>query len=239
MDCRLYHKGIVFWLLAFGFWLLAAQDVKSQELIANSQQWRDTLTALNRQIAASSWSTDLHLRKANANLQLKQWQYAVDEYSLVLQREPHNPAALFYRAYAHTHLRRFDLARNDLNDLLMFLPHHFEARLSLAVVLQQMGRKQDALDHLNQLVQHHADSAVAYAVRANLERDLKQDDAALYDWERAEKLAPRDPTYVVSHVDLLLVLERRKEARRVLDMAVDRGIPRGMLLEWYEKTKRR
>lgn len=239
MDCRLYHKGIVFWLLAFGFWLLAAQDVKSQELTANSQQWRDTLTALNRQIAASSWSTDLHLRKANANLQLKQWQYAVDEYSLVLQREPHNPAALFYRAYAHTHLRRFDLARNDLNDLLMFLPHHFEARLSLAVVLQQMGRKQDALDHLNQLVQHHADSAVAYAVRANLERDLKQDDAALYDWERAEKLAPRDPTYLVSHVDLLLVLERRKEARRVLDMAVDRGIPRGMLLEWYEKTKRR
>lgn len=239
MDCRLYQKGIAFWLLALGFWLLAAQDANSQELTANSQQWRDTLTALNRQIAASSWSTDLHLRKANANLQLKQWQYAVDEYSLVLQREPHNPAALFYRAYAHTHLRRFDLARNDLNDLLMFLPHHFEARLSLAVVLQQMGRKQDALDHLNQLVQHHADSAVAYAARANLERDLKQDDAALYDWERAEKLAPRDPTYVVSHVDLLLVLERRKEARRVLDMAVARGIPRGMLHEWYEKTKRR
>lgn len=239
MDCRLYHKGIAFWLLTLGFWLLAAQDANSQELTSNNQNWRDTLTALNRQIAASSWSTDLHLRKANANLQLKQWQYAVDEYSMVLQREPHNPAALFYRAYANTHLRRFDLSRNDLSDLLMFLPHHFEARLSLAVVLQQMGRKQDALDHLNQLVQHHADSAVAYAARANLERDMKQDDAALYDWERAEKLAPRDPTYVVSHVDLLLVLERRKEARRILDQAVTRGIPRGMLLEWYEKTKRR
>ena len=202
------------------------------------ENWRDSLTAINKQIAASKWSTDLHLRKAAFNLQLKQWEYAIDEYALILQREPHNPAALFYRAYANTHLRRFDLARNDLNDLLAIVPKHFEARLSLAVVLHQMGRKQDALDQLNQTIEMHADSAVAYAARANLERDMKLDDAALYDWQRAEQLSPRDPTYVISHVDLLLVLERRELARRVLDDAVRRGIPKGMLLEWYAKCKR-
>jgi tetratricopeptide (TPR) repeat protein len=212
--------------------------VTQQQTVQAQENWRDSLTAINKQIAQSSWSTDLHLRKANANLQLKQWQYAVDEYGLVLQKEPHNPAALFYRAYAYTHLRRFDLARNDLSDLLIVLPHHFEARLSMAVVQQQLGRKQDALDHLNQAIQQCPDSAVAYAARANLERDMKQDEAALYDWQKAEDLSPRDPTYVVSHVDLLLVLERRKEARRVLDAAVNRGIPRGMLLEWYAKCKR-
>ena len=212
--------------------------VTQQQTVQAQENWRDSLTAINKQIAQSSWSTDLHLRKANANLQLKQWQYAVDEYGLVLQKEPHNPAALFYRAYAYTHLRRFDLARNDLSDLLIVLPHHFEARLSMAVVQQQLGRKQDALDHLNQAIQQCPDSAVAYAVRANLERDMKQDEAALYDWQKAEELSPRNPTYVVSHVDLLLVLERRKEARRVLDAAVNRGIPRGMLLEWYAKCKR-
>jgi tetratricopeptide (TPR) repeat protein len=212
--------------------------VTQQQTVQAQENWRDSLTAINKQIAQSSWSTDLHLRKANANLQLKQWQYAVDEYGLVLQKEPHNPAALFYRAYAYTHLRRFDLARNDLSDLLIVLPHHYEARLSMAVVQQQLGRKQDALDHLNQAIQQSPDSAVAYAARANLERDMKQDEAALYDWQKAEELSPRDPTYVVSHVDLLLVLERRKEARRVLDEAVNRGIPRGMLLEWYAKCKR-
>lgn len=238
MDCGLYRKGLAFWPLAFGFWLLATQNTYSQQLTANSPNWRDTLTVLNKQIATSPWSTDLHLRKAAANLELKQWQYAVDEYAQVLQREPKNPAALFYRAYANTHLRRFDLARNDLNDLLAYLPRHFEARLSLAVVLQQLGRKQEALDELNQTIELHGDSAVAYAARANLERQMKQDDAALYDWQRAEQLAPSDPIYVVSHVDLLLVLERREEARRVLDEAVKRGIPKGMLLEWYAKCKR-
>jgi len=220
-------RGFLFILLYFLFSPLGAQN------------WRDSLTVLNKQIATSPLSTDLHLRKAAVNLELKQWQYAVEEYALVLKREPNNPAALFYRAYANTHLRRFDLARNDLNDLLAYLPRHFEARLSLAVVLQQMGRKQEALDELNQTIQMHADSAVAYAARANLERQMKHDDAALYDWERAEQLDPKDPTFVVSHVDLLLVLERREEARRVLDAAVKRGIPKGMLLEWYDKCKRR
>ena len=215
MDRRLYQKGVV---LLVG--ILCQLTVQAQ---TTNQQWRDSLTVLNRMIDTQPWSTDLHLRKAAVNLELKQ---------------PHNPAALFYRAYANTHLRHFDLAKNDLNDLLIVVPNHFEARLSLAIVLQQLGRKQDALDNLNQLIQQHADSAVAYAARANLERQMKQDDAALYDWQRAEELSPRDPTYVASHVDLLLVLERRKEARRVLDAAVKRGIPHGLLWEWYTKCKR-
>ncbi len=248
MDSRLYQKGLGHRTLrlctpsALRFAVLFAALLSQLTLQAQrteQQRWRDSLTVLNKLIAESSWSTDLHLRKATANLELKQWQYAVDEYGLVLQKEPRNPAALFYRAYANTHLRRFDLARNDLNDLLVFLPRHFEARLSLAVILQQMGRKQEALDQLNQTIEMHADSAVAYAARANLEREMKQDDAALYDWQRAEQLSPLDPRYVASHADLLIVLERREEARRVLDDAVRRGIPKGMLLEWYDKSKRK
>ena len=239
MDCRVYRKGLGFWLLAIGFWLLAVQNANCQHLKANSQEnWRDTLAAINKQIAQSQWSTELHLHKANANLQLQQWQYAIDEYGLVLRHEERNPAALFYRAYAYTHMRRFDLARNDLNDLLAIVPRHFEGRLSLAVVLQQMGRKQDTLDNLNQLIQQHPDSAVGYVARANLERQLKQDEAALYDWQRAEELSPLDPVYVINHVDLLLVLERRREARRVLDAAVSRGIPKSMFNDWYWKCKR-
>ena len=232
MDSRLYRTGIVLLLT-----ILGASTIQAQQ-VSDSQRWRDSLTVLNRQIAESKWSTDLHLRKATANLELKQWEYAIDEYALVLQHEPRNPAALFYRAYANTHLRRFDLARNDLNDLLIMFPSHFEGRLSLAVVLQQQGHHQDALDQLNQAIEQPAASAVAYAARATLERVMKQDESALYDWQRAEELSPRDPIYVVSHVDLLLVLERREEARRVLDAAVRRGIPRGMLQEWYQKTKR-
>ena len=206
---------------------------------ATAQNWRDSLTYLNREIASGPWSTSLHHRKATANLQLQQWQYAIDEYSLILQREPHNPAALFYRAYANTHMRRYELARHDYENLLQFAPRHMQARLALAYVLQLMGKNSDALDQLNQTVELHPDSAIAYATRASLEREMKQPEPALYDWQRASELDGKNADYVASHVDLLLSLKRNKDAVRVLDEAVARGIDRARLNEWYVKCRKR
>lgn len=202
-----------------------------------AQNWRDTLTILNKQIASQPWSTDLHLRKAAANLELQQWQYAIDEYRQVLQKEPHNPAALFYRAYASTHLRRYVEARNDYETLLLFIPRHLQARLSLAYVLQKMGHGQQALDQLNQAVELHADSAVAYATRAALEDELKLIDAAVYDWQQASSLDAQNADYVASYADLLIRLGRRRQAREVLDRGVRSGISRGDLQQWYNQCK--
>ena len=201
-------------------------------------RWRDSLSVLNQLIAVSPWSSDLHLRKAAVNLELQQWQYAVEEYGLVLQREPQNLAALFFRAYANTHLRHYDLARNDYKDLLAVVPRHYEGRLSLAYVLQQMNRRQEAIDQLNQLVEQHPDSASGYALRASLEHEARQDEAALYDWQRASVLDPKNASYVTAETDLLLAMGRREEARRTLDKAVSRGIPRGLLIEWYRRCGR-
>ena len=206
-----------------------------QQLFA--QNWRDSLSVLNKQITASSWDTDLHLRKAAVHLELYQWQYAIDEYSLVLEHQVQNPAALFYRAYAATHLRHYEAARHDYETFLGLFPHHAEARMSLSYVLQQMGRQTEALDQLNIVVELQPDSAISYATRAALEQDLQQYDAALYDWQQAIQLEPQNADYVASRVDLLLRLRRNKEARRDLDAAVRRGIPRGLLRTYYAQLK--
>jgi tetratricopeptide (TPR) repeat protein len=203
----------------------------------HAQNWRDSLSVLNKQIAASSWDTDLHLRKAAVHLELYQWQYAIDEYSLVLEHQVQNPAALFYRAYAATHLRHYEAARHDYETFLGLFPHHAEARMSLSYVLQQMGRQTEALDQLNTVVELQPDSAISYATRAALEQDLQQYDAALYDWQQAIQLEPQNADYVASRVDLLLRLRRDKEARRDLDAAVRRGIPRGLLRTYYAQLK--
>jgi len=42
----------------------------------------------------------------------------------------------------------------------------------------------------------------------------------------------------VSKADLLLRLERRKEALEVLEKALQRGIPRGVLKEWIDKCQK-
>jgi tetratricopeptide (TPR) repeat protein len=207
-------------------------QLPAQAQMANTQtpeNWRDSLSVLNSQIKLSAWNTDLHLRKAAVNLELQQWQYAIDEYGLILQHEAQNPAALFYRAYANTHLRRYDMARRDYEELLQIFPRHAEARLSLAYVLQLMGRKTDALDHLNTLVEQNPDSAVAYASRAALEREMKQYEASLYDWQQAINRDPKNIGYLASKVDLLVSLNRRKEALREFEAASRRGIPQGVI----------
>ena len=183
MDYKLYRKIIALLLVA----VLQQLSLQAQ----TPQQWRDSLRVLNKEIAQSAWNTDLHLRKAAVNLELQQWQYAVDEYGLILQHEAQNPAALFYRAYASTHLRHYDVARRDYEELLQIFPRHHEARFSLAYVLQVMGKKKDALDQLNQLIELCPDSAIYYASRAGLERELNQYEAALYDWQQA---IDRQPT---------------------------------------------
>lgn len=218
--------------------LLIAVATTQTTTAQTAQQWRDSLTVLNRMIDREPRSTDLRLRKAAVNIQLGQWDYAIDEYGKVLMIEPDNPAALYYRAYCLTNQRQYAMARSDYEAFLRKMPTHMEARLGLATVYARMGRVTDARDQYNQMVEMFRDSVVCYVARAVFETQQQQYDVALYDWDEAISRQPQNADYVVSKADLLLRLERRKEALEVLEKALQRGIPRGVLKEWIDKCQK-
>ena len=201
------------------------------------QQWRDSLEVLNAQIAKDPQNLNLHLLKAEANINLEQWDYALAEYGKILHADEKNLAALFFRAYIHTQQHHYDLARVDYEAFLRLQPTHFEARLGLAHVLQKMGRKTDTIDELNRLVQMFPDSADAYAARAAFETELKQYDLALYDWDEAIRRKPLQSGYIVSKADILIAQYRMDEAREELNAAIKRGVPRYALKEWLDKCR--
>lgn len=213
--------------------LLAATGLRAQ----SPQQWRDSLAVLNRQISEQPRSTDLRLKKAAVNIELNQWEYAVEEYGNVLRLDARNLAALFYRAYALNTLRRYGEARADYEQFLSIAPVNLEASLGLATTLENLGRNTEAMDELNTAIQQFPQAASAYAARALLEAKLKQTEPALYDWTEAIRLDSSNTGYVVSKVDLLLQLGRTKEARRELDDAIRRGEPRYHLKEWYDRCR--
>lgn len=203
-----------------------------------AQQWRDSLAVLNRQIAASPDNIELRLNKAAVNIELGQWEYAADEYTKVLAKDAQNPAAHFYRAYTNTQLRRYDLALFDYEELLRVVPLHFEARLGHAYVQQKVKHYSEALDELNLMAEMFSDSVMVYAVRAGLEEEMKQTELALYDWEHCEQLDSLNADYPSARATLLISLQRTEEAREVLDAAVGRGIPRGLLYQLYARLRR-
>lgn len=201
------------------------------------KQWRDSVSVLIEQINLHPKNVDLRLKKAEANINLSQYDYAAVEYSKVLKQDERNLAALYFRAYCYTQLRQYSMARADYDAFLAIQPEHLEAHLGLARVLQLLNRRADAVDELNRCVQMFPDSADAYAARAAYETQLKQYDAALYDWDEALRLRPNDASLTVSKVDVLLNLGRIREAREALDKAVKQGTTRAALREWYDKCK--
>ena len=201
------------------------------------KQWRDSISVLIEQINLHPKKVDLRLKKAEANINLSQYDYAAEEYSKVLKQDERNLAALYFRAYCYTQLRQYSMARADYDAFLAIQPEHLEAHLGLARVLQLLNRRADAVDELNRCVQMFPDSADAYAARAAYETQLKQYDAALYDWDEALRLRPNDASLTVSKVDILLNLGRIREAREALDKAVKQGTTRAALREWYDKCK--
>lgn len=229
MDCKLHQKRIALvvccLLLAFG---MQAQS---------NQEWRDSLNAINQQIARSPYSVGLHLRKAAINLELQQWEFAIDEYKSILRHDEKNLTALFYRAYAYTHMRRYDLAKNDYNDILLVKPTHMGARVGLAYVYQLMGKRNDALDLLNIVVEQHPDSVGGYVARASLETEMKRYDEALYDWEKAKTIDPDNVDYQLSYIDVLIYLGRKDTARRELNKLSSKEINQGALRSFYQRIK--
>lgn len=198
-----------------------------------AQQWRDSLSVLTRQIETSAYSSDLRLRKAAVNLELGQWEYAIAECGVVLEKDPSNLAALFYRAYANTNMRRYGLACDDYKALLKKAPFNMEARLGLAYTYTKLGKSREALDEMNRMVELFPDSATAYVARAGMEKEQKAYAAALYDWEQAVRLDPTNVDYKISMVDILLLMGNKRDARVALDGMVRDGTPRGLLRDWY------
>lgn len=221
-------RKIVFLFLLFSVSGLHAQT---------RQQWRDSLDVLNTRIRKDPNNLNLHLLKAEANINLEQWDYALAEYGKILHADEKNLAALYFRAYVHMQQQHYDLARVDYESFLLIEPQHFESRLGLAHVLQKLGRKTETMDELNRLVQMFPDSADAYAARAAYETELKQYDIALYDWDEAIRLKPQKSGYVVSKADILIKLYRMDEAKKELKSAIKRGVPHYALKEWIDKCK--
>lgn len=213
--------------------LVLSPSVRAQD----RQALRDSLALAADRLAYHPDSIDLRLKKASWNVELEQWQFALDEYSYIIDRQPDNLAARFFRAFVNEKLHRNKFARLDYESVLMHAPGHFEALLGLALLCQKEKRYTEAYNHINVLVDLHPDSAVAYAARAGMEYDRKMYDLAEYDYREAMRLQPANTDYAVNHIDVLLLLKRKDEAREELDRLVAAGLARQSLRQLYDRCR--
>ncbi len=198
---------------------------------------RDSLRLAAEALAYHPDSIDLRLKKAAWNIELGEWQYAQNEYDIVLQADPNNIAGRYYRAFTNEKLHRYNFARLDYEHLLQLIPGNFEAQLGLALLNQKDHHYTEALDGINILITAYPDSALAWAARGGIETEQGMLELAEYDYSKALELDPNNDDYLLQRAELRIRLKRTDEARHDLDAIVKMGTPRLALKEWYDRCK--
>jgi tetratricopeptide (TPR) repeat protein len=198
---------------------------------------RDSLSRASEQLAYHPDSIDLRLKKASWNLMLEQWDYAHDDYDKVLNKDPQNIAALYYRAFVNEKQGRFNFARLDYTNLLKLVPGNFEAQLGLALLNQKDKHYTEAFDEINRLVEQFPDSAVAYAARAGIEKERKMLELAEFDYTKAINKDGSNHDYILNRADIRIQLGKFDDAKDDLDRLVRMGVPRASMKEYYMRIK--
>lgn len=195
----------------------------------NDNPLRDSLKIAMEKLSFCPDSVDLLLKKAAWNIQLEQWQYAKDSYDIVLRKEPANIAALYFRAFANERLGRYNFARLDYEHLLSVVPGNFQAQLGLALLNHKGKHYTQAMDMMNHIVTQFPDSAVAYAARANMEKERNLLELADYDMSKAIQIEPHNTDYIIARTDIRIKMKRWQDARRDIDTLLQLGIPKASL----------
>lgn len=206
---------------------------------SSSSALRDSLALATETLAYHPDSIDLRLKKAAWNIQLEQWNYAKDELDKVLFLNQTNIAGLFYRAFVNEKLKRYNFARLDYQNLLVLVPGNFQAQLGLALLNEKDQHHTEAYDGINNLIEQYPDSAVAYAARGGMEKERGMLELAAYDYAEAMRLDSTNQDYIVSHVDLLIILGRKLEAYDDLRRLQALGVQPGQLQDFYARLRRK
>ncbi len=222
------------WLMAA---LLCLLPIASVAQNYSYGQLRDSLEQATSLLKKFPDNVDLRLKKASWNIFLEQWDYAQREYDHILERDPDNVAALYFRAYTHERQHHYKLARKDYEDMLRIVPGDFNGQLGLALLCQKDMHYSEAMTIINHLVEQYPSSAVAYAARGGMEAERQMFDLAEYDFTEAIRLDPTNNDYLINRADIRIRKGDKKHAREDLDEAVRRGIAKPSLAELYGRCR--
>lgn len=218
---------------------MMAQQNHASDSKAQNKALRDSLAAATNVLAYHPDSIDLRLKKAAWNIQLEQWAYAKDDLDKVLFLNNTNIAGLFYRAFVNEKMKRYNFARLDYQNLLVLVPGNFQAQLGLALLNQKDKHYTEAYDGINNLIEQYPDSATAFAARGGMEREKKQLELAEYDYAKAMQLDAQNADYVINHLDLLILLDRKNEAYDDIERLQKMGFKSGQLQDFYARLRKK
>ena len=203
-------------------------------------QYRKAIGQLTPLIKDEPGNRHFRFDRAACYLEIKNTKAAMDDCNVIFKGElPQEELlkALFLRSAIYTESRHPDKAKFDLEEILSKDPENESAMLLLAFAYKDIGQPQEALNRLNLFVVSHPKSIEGLVARAELEEQLKMNDAARADYDKAISMAPKNASLYVSRSKLLIRLGLNTLAQNDLKKAVALGYPLAKAAELFPQPQ--
>ena len=122
---------------------------------------------------SGSAAMDLLLRRGQEALEDGAPDIAVEHFTALVDHAPEFAEGYYGRASSYYLLGMTGPALGDIGQVLTLNPRHFEAMRGLAIIMEELGREQDALELYRMILDIHPQSAEALDSVARLELQLE------------------------------------------------------------------
>ena len=182
-------------------------------------------------------NTVAYSTRASLYAEIEQYQKAIDDYSVVISRNPEDEDALYERALCRLMNNDTIGARLDLETIDKFNPKSAKSRLGMAMVYKAMGENAMAVELYDALIKATPKSWSLLRDRAEVYFFSKRLGAAMLDIDKSIQMNGRDPLSYFLRAKIRWAKGDREYARRDLNRAIELGLPQSAAADLIEKMK--
>lgn len=177
------------------------------------------------------------VNRAQLYAEMERYQDAIEDYTILLSKEPHNEDWLYERALCRLMAQDTTGARLDLEFIDTFNPNSAKSRLGMAMVYKAEKEYSMAVDLYNALIEANPKSWSLLRDRAEVYYLSNRMGAALEDINESINRNPQDPMSYVLRAQIRYAKGDKEYARRDLNTAIEKGISPQIVSQLVEKCK--
>ena len=203
----------------------------------NQQKYQDAEISYTCAISLLEENTVAFSTRASLYAEMEEYQKAIDDYSVIIGRNPENEDALYERALCRLMNNDTVGARFDLETIDKFNPKSAKSRLGMAMVYKAMGENAMAVELYDALIEANPNSWSLLRDRAEVYFFSKRLGAALIDIDKSISMNGKDPLSYFLRAKIRWAKGDREYARRDLNRAVELGLPQSAAADLVEKME--
>lgn len=203
----------------------------------NQQKYQDAEISYTCAISLLEDNTVAFSTRASLYAEMEEYQKAIDDYSVIIGRNPENENALYERALCRLMNNDTVGARFDLETIDKFNPKSAKSRLGMAMVYKAMGENAMAVELYDALIKANPNSWSLLRDRAEVYFFSKRLGAALIDIDKSISMNGKDPLSYFLRAKIRWAKGDREYARRDLNRAVELGLPQSAAADLVEKME--